>query len=279
MANKSYEDLNLNNAFLFGAALQDPETCQIVLEIILGHSIPKVTVSVEHTLMFSSDLRSVRLDVYASNETKVGYNLEMQNSHKRSLPKRSRFYQAEMDVFALKQGEDFELLQPSYVIFICTFDPFDKKRYQYTFENRCLEEDFPLGDGTRKIFLNTKGENENEVPKLLVDFLHYVENTTDGYVENLNDDRMNKLHHKIKTLKKSREWRARYMKMEELLRESKEMGLQQGHQQGLQQGLQQGSERMLKLVSKMVTAGEADLIPKLNEDQELLAHMYEKYNV
>ena len=107
MAKLSFNELNLNNAFLFAAALQDAETCQIILEIILGHPVPRVTVNTEHAVMFSSDLRSIRLDVYASDETQVGYNLEMQNETADSLAKRSRFYQSEMDVFALKKSREW----------------------------------------------------------------------------------------------------------------------------------------------------------------------------
>ncbi len=31
--------------------------------------------------------------------------------------------------------------------------------YRYTFTQRCGEEDFPLEDGTTRIFINTKGKN------------------------------------------------------------------------------------------------------------------------
>ena len=48
------------------------------------------------------------------------------------------FHQAEMDVTSLLPGEDFSKLRTGYVIFICTFDPFGKGLYRYTFENRCF---------------------------------------------------------------------------------------------------------------------------------------------
>ena len=159
--------------------MEDPETCKLILELILGKPLPDVNVRVEHSILFNSDFRSIRLDVYAEDELQVGYDLEMQNRNKGKLPKRSRFYQAEIDVGALKPGQDFEDLKPSYIIFICTFDPFEDQLYRYTFEERCLERDFPLGDETRKIFLSTKGTNSNEVPAELVNFLHYVENSSD----------------------------------------------------------------------------------------------------
>ena len=40
MAGKKFKDLNLKDAFLFAAALQDAETCQMILEIIFGKKLP-----------------------------------------------------------------------------------------------------------------------------------------------------------------------------------------------------------------------------------------------
>lgn len=47
MERKKFKELNLSNAFLFAAALADEETCGIVLELILGKKIPKLTVRSE----------------------------------------------------------------------------------------------------------------------------------------------------------------------------------------------------------------------------------------
>lgn len=101
------------------------------------------------------------------------------------------------NVTSLKPGEDYNDLKPNYVIFICTFDPFGKKLYRYTYENYCRETNLPLEDGTTKIFLNTKGKNQQ-------------------------------LHVKIQQLKKSREWEGRYMKFEELLRKAETKGEDKG---------------------------------------------------
>ena len=105
--------------------------------------------------------------------------------------------------------------------------------YRYTFEERCLERDFPLGDETRKIFLSTKGKNSDEVPAELVNFLHYVENSSDEYVTHTGDVRIGQLHEKIRVLKNSRRWREQYMTFDELLRESKEEGYEAGLEDGL----------------------------------------------
>ena len=226
---KTFQELDLSNAFLFSAALEDSETCQLVLEIILGCKLPKVKVHAEHTILISPELRSVRLDIYANDEMQVNYNLEAQNENEGNLAKRSRYYQAEMDVSSLKPGKNFNELKPGYVIFICTFDPFGKKLYRYTFEERCLECDFPLGDETKKIFLSTRGENARDVPKELVHFLEYMENTTDEYVATVKeDDSIMRLHNKITELKKWRNLEARYMTFEELLEIREKKGRAEG---------------------------------------------------
>ena len=61
--------------------------CQLVIELILGIKVPKVSVHVEHSILISSDFRSVRLDVYASDELKVGYDIEAQNEDAGNLVK------------------------------------------------------------------------------------------------------------------------------------------------------------------------------------------------
>ena len=159
------------------------------------------------------------MDIYANDEIEVNYNVEAQNKNEGDLPKRSRYHQAEMDVSSLK---------PGYVIFICTFDPFGKKLYRYTFEERCLERDFPLGDETKKIFLSTKGQNRDEVPEELIHFLEYMENSTDAYVATVTDYSINKLHNKITELKKERDLETRYMTFEELLRSREKDGVAKG---------------------------------------------------
>ena len=216
---KTFQELNLSNAFLFAAALEDPETCRLVLEIILDTKLPKVNVHAEQSILVSSDFRSIRLDIYASDEMQVSYNVEAQNDDRKNLAKRGRYHQAEMDVASLKPGDDFNDLKPGYVIFICTFDPFGKGLYRYTIEERCLECDMSLGDGTRKIFLNSRGRDDGDVPKELVHFLKYMEQSTDEYVSELTEESIIKLHEKVTELKKWRRLEARYMTVEEWLKD------------------------------------------------------------
>lgn len=264
---KTFQELDLKDSFLFAAALEDQETCRMILQVILGVPVEHVTVHAEHSIMLNSDYRSIRLDIYASDEAQVEYNLEMQNENSGNLAKRSRYYQAEMDVSSLKPGEGFEQMKPSYVIFICTFDPFGRKLYRYTFENRCLEQNFSLEDGTKKIFLNTKGENLDQVSEVLVKFLRYVENSTDEYAASANDPIIQNIHGKITRLKKSREWEGKYMRFDELIRNSEK------------KGEKYGQERTLKLVKRMMEDGQAGQVERLLQEPDFLKEMLEKYQL
>ena len=77
---------------------------------------------------------------------------------------------------SLGKGKDYIALNKSFVIFICTFDPFPANdRKIYTFANRCREkENLELGDEAVKIFLNSKGKI-GETDKDIDRFLAYVD--------------------------------------------------------------------------------------------------------
>lgn len=259
---KRFQDLNLADAYLFAAALEDSETCRLTLEILLGRKVSHVTVHTEYAVLFSKDYRSIRLDVYAKDDECGGYNVEMQGENERNHPKHSRYHQAQMDVMSLSPGSDFNELKPNYVVFICRFDPFGKGLFRYTFSNRCAETDLELGDGTVKIFLNTKGTNTADIPKELVHFLEYVENSTAECADKQDDDRIRHIHRRVTVVKESQKWERKYMTFGELL--DKE------HKKGRQIGI--------LLTQKMLEAGETDKISMLS-DETFFEQMCHKYGI
>lgn len=267
---KRFQDLNLADAYLFAAALEDAETCRLTLEILLGRKVSHVTVHAEYSVLFSKDYRSIRLDIYAKDDECRDYNVEMQGENEGNLPKRSRYHQAQMDVMSLPPGSDFNELKPNYVVFICRFDPFGKGLFRYSFTNRCAETDLELGDGTIKIFLNTKGKNTANVPNELVHFLEYVENSTAECAAKQNDDRIRYIHKRVTAVKESREWERKYMTFGELL--DKE------HKKGLQEGRHEGRKSGILLAQKMLEAGESDKIPMLSDDN-FFEEMCRKYGI
>ena len=261
-----FQDLNLSNAFLFAAAMEDKEACKLFIETILGEQLGNITVKSERMIMFNSDFRCVRLDVFASDE-KRDINVEMQNENEHNLPKRSRYHQAQMDLSSLKPGQDFNDLKPIVIIFVCTFDPFNKGLYKYTYETICKETGEPLGDEVQKIFISTKGKNKEQVPENLINLLNYVVNSTDNYVDSISDDNVEKLHSRIKLLKKNRQLEEKYMTYEEMMKIE------------YSKGKREMLNDMLQLISKMTADGMSEDIPRLSIDEEFFKEMLQKYQL
>ena len=212
MSSTKFQELNLSHNFLFPAALEDPQICRLIVGCITGVTVGELKIKAEYTKLYNSELKCIRLDIYAKDIVmEVSYNLEMQNRNEYNLPLRSRYYQAQIDVGSLKPGDEYLGLNPLYVIFICNFDPFDKELYRYTFSMQCEESDFPLDDGVKRIFFNTKGKNKEEVPQILIDFLGYLNDSTDAYVEHNLDEKVKQIHERIKLLKQDRNVEKNYM--------------------------------------------------------------------
>ena len=96
------------------------------------------------------------------------YDVEMQVSNERNIPKRMRFYQAAIDISFLDKGNSYNNLNDSFIIFICTFDAIGKNRSVYTFENTCVEDkNISLHDGTKKVIINAEAFNDTKNKELI----------------------------------------------------------------------------------------------------------------
>lgn len=219
------EELTIKHNFMFGAVMIDPENCKGFLERVLQIKIDYVEVSLEKSIVYHPEYKGVRLDVYAKDEKNTRYNVEMQVLRRAALGKRSRYYQSQMDMEILLAGSEYEDLPNSYVIFVCDFDPFGKKKYVYTFQTRCKEsEETELEDGRNILFLSTYGENELEVPKELVNFLKFVKADLKGSDEDFHDTYVKKLQEFIHHVKENRKLEERFMVFEEMLRDERKEG-------------------------------------------------------
>lgn len=124
----------------------------------------------------SPQLRQVRLDVVGMDTEHKLYYTEMQKRDTGNLIKRSRYYQAQMDVSLLEPGcIDFNALNDTCFIMIAPFDIFGKGLYRYTFEGVCKEcPELRLADGATRIFINTQGTNEQDFSQEFLDFMRYL---------------------------------------------------------------------------------------------------------
>ena len=137
---KQLKELTLKDNFMFGAVMMEEENCRRFLELALGFPIERVEVSKEKSIVYHPEYKGGRLDVYARDEKNTRYNVEMQVAKKEELGKRVRYYHGQIDMELLLSGSDYTELPDVYVIFICDFDPFGKRKYGYTFVRQCEED-------------------------------------------------------------------------------------------------------------------------------------------
>ena len=211
---KPLEDLNLLDRFLFAETVEDLESMQLILEIILGREVVlKYLPQVEAEKRTSPLYRFVRLDVLAQDIYDAMYDTEVQKRNTRNLPHRSRFYQGIVDGKLLEPGEiDFNKMNDVYIIMITPFDLFGLDKYMYTFRMTCEEEPgLLLEDGAVRIFLNTHGKNVDEVSPELVELLKYIENTTPETAHECSSVRIHKLQERVQAIKSSEEVSVKYM--------------------------------------------------------------------
>ena len=170
---KPFEELTLMDDYMFAAIMNDPANLRPLLEILTERKITSIKpAEMQKTEKEGYESHGVRLDLYVVDEEDSIYNVEVQTSAKKNLPKRMRYYQSVMDIDVLRPAADYTALGESFVIFICNYDPYKMGDCIYRFENRHTEKPgMKFGDTTYKIVVNTKGSVENvsaEVKELIL---------------------------------------------------------------------------------------------------------------
>lgn len=273
---KKIEELNLEDDFLFAKVMSDPEICRKVLEKILHISIQKIILpSNQRTIDLLLESKGIRLDIYVNDDKGTVYNCEMQRGKRKELPRRSRYYQGNIDLDLISVGESYEKLRNSFVIFICTFDPFKEGRHLYTFVNTCKENPaLALNDGTTKVFLNTKGKIE-DIDYEIKEFLTYVESSTEEFASKAKSPLIKELHMKVTEVKQSKELEAEYMTLLQRDRENIEKGIEQG----LEQGLEQGEKKMALLTKELIQAKRFQDLERATEDDGYRKQLFQELGI
>mgnify|MGYP004514822445 FL=1 len=208
----NYENLTIRNKFMFGKVTQNPVIAQKMAELLTPAEIGEVTgVEREKFLQHRSTSKYVKLDMYLEDENGHVVDTEMQNRSnnkvvQEELPLRIRYYQGMIDQEILSSGIDYIFLKETYIIFICTYDPFGKGKYVYHFHMTCDEdEEIQLRDKMNWIFYNTTADL-TEVPEGIREFLSYVEH------DNADDEFTKLLDKEVKNARLNEEWRSEYLK-------------------------------------------------------------------
>ena len=237
--------LPFTNDNIFMNVMRSPKICRALLELILPNeeigairirksdnplldnseidekADESMSIKTQKTLKLGADVHGVRFDAFVES-SKLWADIEMQTSDGSELDKRARYYHANIDLDFLEQGQPYENLKPSYVIFICTFDHFNMDEPVYFFRSWDVEKSLPLKDLSYTIMLNTTCSPE-KVPEALKPFYEYLNDPKKNQASELTrmiDERVRKFN--------SNEWRQKYMTFEYILNERERKSFAEG---------------------------------------------------
>ena len=165
------QKLSLMDDEFMTKCLEDSKECvELVLHILMGRDDLKVLSAQTQYTVKNLQGRSVRLDVFAADDSGRRYNIEIQREDRGAGSKRARYHSSILDANLLLAGEGFEKLPETYVIFITEKDVLKKGLPLYRVERCVLETNEAFGDGAHIMYVN--GENRDETPlgRLMHDF-------------------------------------------------------------------------------------------------------------
>jgi len=222
---KPWEELTIADDYMFKLVMRHPRICQRLIEKILNIKISRIEyLETEKTMEGSYTGKGIRLDVYVEGDNEI-YDIEMQvrNYGDTELAYRTRYYQSMIDKDILFSGtKHYTELKNSFIIFLCPFAMFDKKRHMYTFRTYCAQDkNIMLEDGATKIFLSSDGTLDDISPdvKAFLDFMKGLP---------VNDNFVDEIRNLITDIKHQEKERVSYMTYEMKMQEARNDGKEEG---------------------------------------------------
>ena len=231
---KPVEELRFTDDFMFCRVMKNPDLCKGVIERLLGIKVERIEYpELQKEIRPYYSAHGVRMDVYVKDSDRI-FDIEMQTTIPEDLPRRMRYYQSMIDIDSLIAGSEYEALKESYVIFLCTKDPFGLGLPVYTFSTVCREKnDFTLNDGINKLFFNASAF-ASEKNLEIKGFLGYL--CSGRPSDYLTED----IDRRVERLKINEIFRSDYMMDALPLYDARQAGLKEGMALGEAKGLLAG---------------------------------------
>ena len=155
-----------------------------------------------------------------------------------------------MDVDNLLRGQSYAELKESYVIFICTQDPFGKGLPVYEFRNVCTADGtLFLDDKSYKVFYNVGAYGKEDEPELSA-LLEYLceRRATSGFTQHID-----KL---VEKAKRNEKFRSVYMSLniheDDLRMAGEKIGFERGIRKGRRDGIAAGAYQKARETAKLM---------------------------
>lgn len=154
---------------------EDKACLELMLQIVMD--IPTLKVKSFHIQDTLKNIqgRSVRFDVWAEDNTRTQYNIEIQRADKGAGTKRARYNSALLDANITQPGDECKGLPKTYVIFITENDVLGKGQLCYRIERRyrveCTGQYEIFDDDAHILYVNAAYEDASTaLGKLMADF-------------------------------------------------------------------------------------------------------------
>ncbi len=161
---KRFEDLTIADDYMFCTVMQNEGLCKTLLSMVLKGKIGTIEKIIPQAPLDSSiGVKGVRLDMMVQDDTGKIYDIEMQTTNQKNLPKRMRYYQCAIDSSLLDKGGDYNDLPDTFIIFFCTFDYIGKGLPIYTLKTQeAAIPSYTFEDGVNKIIVNSQAAAQAE---------------------------------------------------------------------------------------------------------------------
>ena len=134
---------------------EDIACAQLLLRVILGRDDLKVAEVRTQRELRNVSGKTVVLDIFAEDENGRLYDVEVERSDAGGNVKRARFNSGALGASALSNGENYESLSETYVIFITENDVLRGGLPIYHIERIITETGTPFNDGEHIIYVNS----------------------------------------------------------------------------------------------------------------------------
>ena len=160
----------MDDTFMTQVFSGDKESTQELLRIILKRK--DLTVARSATQLTIGNLfgRSVRLDIYATDDSGKQYDIEVQQEDKGAAPERARLNSAMFDSRLTTSGEKYSDLPETYIIFITANDVLGDGLPVYNIERTIQETGKLFHDRAHIVYVNGAYRGTDEIGALMQDF-------------------------------------------------------------------------------------------------------------
>lgn len=163
---RRWQAAGLENDTIFGLVMGRKDICKLFLRSAIPDVVfTDLEVTPQKEIVNNYHSKAVRLDVLAVDEQGNHYDVEIQVKNEHNVPQRSKFYHSMMTNRMVGQGENYQKVKATYVIFVCMFNVNTEEalsHFEMINRNNLNEK---LNDGTHTILLNVNADssklNEN----------------------------------------------------------------------------------------------------------------------